>query len=29
MDNYPIYPEKKEADDSDYKHNPYAPTVHP
>jgi len=26
MDNYPVYPEQEEGDDSDYKRNPYAPT---
>jgi len=24
-DQYPIYPEQQEGDDSDYKRNPYAP----
>jgi hypothetical protein len=23
---YPVYPEQQEGDDSDYKRNPYAPT---
>jgi len=27
MDNYPVYPEQQEGDDSDYKRNPYAPTI--
>jgi hypothetical protein len=27
MDNYPVYPEQEEGDDSDYKRNPYAPTL--
>jgi hypothetical protein len=25
MNEYPIYPEQHEGDDSDYKRNPYAP----
>ena len=24
-DKYPVYPEQKEGDDSDYKRNPYSP----
>ena len=27
MDNYPVYPDQEEGDDSDYKRNPYAPTL--